>query len=64
MCVDIIVFDGGLILNRDDATLAHQHEITVVLRTELALSISDRNSSGHVLHQLGPVRRDEIKFEL
>lgn len=43
MCVDIIVFDGGLILNRDDAAIDHQRGVTVVLRTDV--SISDRITS-------------------
>lgn len=43
MCADIILFDGGLILNRDDAAIVHQRVITVVLRT--VVSISDRITS-------------------
>lgn len=46
MCVDIIVFYGGLILNRDDATIDHQRGVTVVLRTDVRFSLlSDSNSS-------------------
>lgn len=33
MCVDIGVLVGELIQNRDDATIAHQRVITLVLRT-------------------------------
>lgn len=39
MCVDIILFDGGLIQNRDDAAIVHQRVEAVVLRTEKVLYI-------------------------
>lgn len=43
MCVDIGVWDGELILNRDDAAIVHQRVITVVLRTDVRFSLlSDR----------------------
>jgi hypothetical protein len=56
MCVDIIVFDGGLILNRDDAAIVHWQVITVVLRTDVRFSLlSDRNSSEQL--NLGSILR-------